>query len=54
MPDATLSLKLYRWLIKLYPAGFREDYAGPLERAFRDELSESKGLWALCSLWVDC
>ena len=46
MPDEPFSLKLYRLLIKLYPAGFRANYAGPLEREFRDELSESKGFWA--------
>ncbi len=51
MPDEPFSLKLYRWLIKLYPAGFRENYAGPLEREFRDELSQSQGLWARACLW---
>ena len=28
MPDAPFSLRLYRWLLRLYPAGFRENYAG--------------------------
>ena len=52
MRDKSLSLKLYCWLLRLYPAGFRENYAGPLERAFRDELAESIGPWALASLWI--
>ncbi|PYT19583.1 MAG: hypothetical protein DMG57_44820 [Acidobacteria bacterium] len=41
MPDAPLSLRLYRWLLKLYPAGFHENCAELLEREFRDEFSES-------------
>jgi len=48
MPDDPLSLRIYRRLLKLYPAGFRQNYAGAMERAFRDELRESAGfgLWA--------
>jgi predicted permease len=52
MPDEPFSLKLYRWLLTLYPAGFRENYAGPLERDFHDELNESTGAATLCILWI--
>jgi predicted permease len=52
MPNAPFSLELYRFLLKLYPAGFRNEYAGPLEREFRDELAESTGVFALAKLWV--
>src|SRR5271157_2503748 len=52
MPDEPLSLRLYRWLLKLYPAGFRENYAELLEREFRDELSESTGAATLGILWI--
>jgi predicted permease len=52
MPDAPFSLRLYRWLLKLYPAGFRENYAGPLEREFRDELNESTGTGGRAMLWI--
>ena len=52
MPDESFSLRLYRRLLKLYPAGFRENYAAPLERAFRDELNESSGAAALALLWT--
>ncbi len=52
MPEAPLSLKLYRLLLKLYPATFREEYAVPMERAFRDELAESHNVWALAVLWL--
>lgn len=49
MPDVPVSLKLYRLLLKLYPASFRENYAAPMERAFRDELAESSGVYALAA-----
>lgn len=52
MPNAPFSLKLYRFLLKLYPAGFRDDYAGPMEREFHDGLAESSGVFALARLWV--
>jgi putative ABC transport system permease protein len=52
MPSTPLSLKLYRFLLKRYPAGFRDDYAGPMEREFRDELAESSGVFALAKLWL--
>lgn len=52
MPDTPISLKLYRFLLKLYPSGFRDDYAGPMEREFLDELTESSGGFALVKLWI--
>lgn len=52
MPDQPLSLRLYRWLLKLYPAGFRENYAELLERQFRDELQELAGVAAWSMLWI--
>jgi putative ABC transport system permease protein len=52
MPDVPFALKLYRFLLKLYPAGFHEDYARPMEREFRDELAESTSVFALARLWI--
>src|ERR1039458_3918900 len=52
MRDTPISLKLYRWVLMLYQAGFRENYAGPMEREFRDELAESSGAGALARLWI--
>ena len=46
-----LSLRAYRQLIKLYPARFREDYGGPLQRQFTDECLESASAWTLTVLW---
>lgn len=34
---------LYGWLLKLYPARFREEYAAPMERQFGDEYREAEG-----------
>ena len=47
-----VSWRIYRWLLKLYPAGFRETYGGPMEQEFREELAESTGRWALTVLWI--
>ena len=52
MRDEPFSLRLYRCFLKLYPAGFRENYAELLEREFRDELRESTGAAALGILWI--
>jgi predicted permease len=52
MRDTPFSLKLYRWLLRLYPAGFLDNYAGLMEREFRDELAESRGAVALAKLWI--
>lgn len=52
MPSRRLSVSLYRILLKLYPPGFREDYAGPMEKQFRDELAESRGMGNIAVLWV--
>ncbi len=35
--------KIYRWLLQLYPARFREEYQGPMERQFLDEYGETQG-----------
>ena len=52
MPSQRLSVSLYRVLLKLYPPGFREDYAGPMEKEFRDELAESSGMGNIAMLWI--
>jgi putative ABC transport system permease protein len=47
-----LSLRLYRLLLKLYPAGFRENYGSPLERQFRDDLADVRGPRDLMRFWA--
>ena len=52
MPDEPVSRKIYRWFLKLYPAGFRENYAGRMEQEFREELAEPTAARALALLWI--
>jgi predicted permease len=52
MPDTPFSLRLYRFLLKLYPSGFRDDYGDPMEREFLDEIAESGSAYALAKLWA--
>ncbi len=35
-------MRFYRWLLKLYPARFREEYETPLERQFRDDYRDAR------------
>ena len=35
--------RLYRLLLRIYPAGFREEYASELEHQFADEYREAEG-----------
>ena len=46
------SLRVYRLLLKLYPASFREDYHAPLQQQFREELVEVTGPRALARFWA--
>jgi predicted permease len=39
-------LKLYRILLKLYPARFREEYGTPLQQQFSDDYREAEGSFA--------
>ena len=52
MPEADSALRFYRWLLKLYPAGFRENYGDALEREFLDDRSECNGPFSLAMLWI--
>ena len=36
--------RIYRWLLKLYPARFREEYSAPMERQFLDEYADARGV----------
>jgi predicted permease len=52
MPEAGFSHKLYRALLHLYPAAFRDEYAAPMEREFLDELAEAHSSYAFAKLWL--
>ena len=34
---------LYRKLLRLYPASFRQEYEGAMDRQFRDEQRDARG-----------
>jgi putative ABC transport system permease protein len=44
--------RIYRLLLKLYPARFREEYEAPLERQFADEYREARGPWTHVLFWL--
>jgi putative ABC transport system permease protein len=43
---------IYRLLLKLYPARFREEYGTPLERQFRDDYRDARGFRAKTWFWM--
>jgi putative ABC transport system permease protein len=45
-------MKLYRLLLSLYPARFREEYAGPLQQQFLDDYREAQTFGARSRLWL--
>ncbi|HWQ56106.1 MAG TPA: ADOP family duplicated permease [Bryobacteraceae bacterium] len=49
MPDSS---KVYSWLLRLYPARFREQYQVPMERQFRDEYRETCHIGDRIRLWL--
>jgi len=49
MADST---KFYSWLLKFYPARFREEYQTPMERQFRDEYRDAGGRGDRLRLWL--
>jgi len=45
-------MKLYSLLLSLYPARFREEYAGPLQQQFLDDYREARTAGERCKLWL--
>jgi putative ABC transport system permease protein len=45
-------IKLYRKLLRLYPASFREEYERPMYRQFRDEQREAQSWNEQARLWA--
>jgi putative ABC transport system permease protein len=43
--------RVYRWLLTLYPARFREEYAAPLEQQFSDEYAEAESARERLCFW---
>jgi putative ABC transport system permease protein len=49
MPDRG---RIYSWLLKLYPAGFREEYGTPMERHFQDDYRDAAGRGERFLVWL--
>ena len=45
-------LSFYRFLLRLYPAAFREEYAKEMEQQFHDEVAEAESGLSLVWLWM--
>src|SRR3974377_1560006 len=48
-----MSEKIYSWLLRLYPAQFREKYGEEALQLFRDRARDEKGLFAGTRLWLN-
>jgi hypothetical protein len=44
---------IYSWLMRLYPASFRETYGEAVIQLFRDRLGDERGFWPQLQLWCD-
>jgi len=48
-----MSERIYSWLLRLYPAGFREKYGEDALQLFRDRTRDERGFWRIVRLWCD-
>jgi hypothetical protein len=48
-----MSEKTYIWLLKLYPAAFREEFSAAALQLFLDRLRAERGVFGRCRLWFD-
>jgi hypothetical protein len=48
-----MSEKIYTWLLRLYPANFRETYGDDALQLFRDRWRDETGLFPRLRLWLD-
>jgi putative ABC transport system permease protein len=54
MPESSLSDRCYRWLLRVLPADFREEFSSDMEETFRaqrDETERRRGIRALAGMW---
>lgn len=47
------SERIYRWILRAYPARFRAEFGDEMARLFRDQRREVGGRPALMRLWLD-
>ncbi len=48
-----MSERIYGWLLRLYPAQFRETYGDAALQLFRDRLRDERGFFPRLRLWLD-
>ena len=48
-----MSERIYAWLLKLYPARFRQDYRTSAMQLFRDRLRAERGVFRRLRFWAD-
>lgn len=48
-----MSERIYRWLLRLYPAQFRAAYGDAALQLFRDRLRDERGFFPSLQLWLD-
>jgi hypothetical protein len=48
-----MSERIFAWLLKLYPAQFREEYGASAMQLFRDRLQAERGFFKRCRLWFN-
>jgi hypothetical protein len=48
----SFSEKIYRFLLRAYPRGYRARYGGPMEQLFRDRLRETHGPVDFIRFWL--
>ena len=47
-----MSERIYRWLLRLYPAQFRAAYEDAALQLFRDRLRDMRSFAGLAALWM--
>src|SRR5215469_1638825 len=48
-----MSEKIYAWMLKLYPAHFRQEYEASAMQLFRDRLRAERGVFRRLRFWLD-
>src|SRR5690349_16727137 len=48
-----MSEKLFAWMLRMYPARFREDYGGEMLQLLRDRERDESGFRSRLRLWFD-
>ncbi len=56
MPEKASALRLYRWLLRVYPHGFRQRYQQEMLLDFRDnynDILKASSFWGMTGFWIN-